>query len=174
MPLPKPDPGGVGTDRPVLDQSDFACILAHALAERDRGLGTLPDRVGLAPADLARLVARWFPGLDLPDLDLPFPEPPEAQKQLALLLTWRGGAASEDARWLACILARRSMEGNHLWEDLGLPSRTALGALIRRHFPRLHAANTRNMRWKKFFYRQICADAGFSLCLAPSCGECAE
>ena len=180
MPLPKPPepvPGaGAATPsgRDGLDQSDLACVLAHALALRDRGQGSLPECLGLPPADLARLAARWFPGLDLPDLDLPFADPPEEQKQLALLLTWRGGAASEEARWFARILARRAMEGNHLWEDLGLPSRAALGALMQRHFPRLHAANTKNMRWKKFFYRQICADTGFSLCLAPSCGECAE
>lgn len=78
MPLPKPDPVAEG-GRSGLDQSDLACILAHALAERDRGRGTLPECLGLAPGDLARLAARWFPGLDLPDLDLPFADPPEGR-----------------------------------------------------------------------------------------------
>lgn len=66
------------------------------------------------------------------------------------------------------------METRHLWEDLGLPSRPALTALMGRHFPRAVALNDRNMRWKKFFYRQICADAAFSLCLSPSCDDCPE
>ena len=61
-----------------------------------------------------------------------------------------------------------------MWQDLGLGSRDELNALIRRHFPRLHAKNRNNMKWKKFFYRQICADHSFSLCLAPTCAECSD
>ena len=45
---------------------------------------------------------------------------------------------------------------------------------MQQHFPKLAAANTRNMRWKKFFYRQICSDSGFSMCLAPVCDACEE
>ena len=28
------------------------------------------------------------------------------------------------------------------------------------------------MKWKKFLYRMICRDTGYSLCTAPSCSEC--
>ena len=32
--------------------------------------------------------------------------------------------------------------------------------------------NKQDMKWKKFFYRVICAEAAYALCTAPSCGEC--
>ena len=43
-----------------------------------------------------------------------------------------------------------------------------------RHFPVLHAGNTKNMRWKKFFYHRLCELEGFSLCAAPHCPVCAD
>ena len=154
--------------------SDLACILGHALEEREAGLGNLPERLGLSPAQLADLAESWFPGATLPDLDAPEPTRSADQEAIALLLLWRGGRTSPEAHWFAAIIARRAMETRHLWEDMGLPSRAALGALIARHFPRIHAANTQNMRWKKFFYRQVCNDRDFALCLSPSCDDCAE
>jgi nitrogen fixation protein NifQ len=74
------------------------------------------------------------------------------------------------ARWIAFSC----MGEDHLWEDLGLPSRPALGALIADCFPALHAGNVDNMRWKRFFYKQLCARAGLSLCRSPSCADCSE
>ena len=41
-----------------------------------------------------------------------------------------------------------------------------------RHFKPLAMRNKQDMKWKKFFYRVICADAAYTLCTAPSCGEC--
>lgn len=158
----------------ALIQSDLACILVHALKDREAGRGTLPECLGLMPAQLADMAETWFPGLSLPDLDTPNPERTSDQEAIALLLLWRGGLKTPEAHWLAAIIARRAMEPSHLWEDLGLPSRPALGSLLALHFPRLFAANTQNMRWKKFFYRQICSDSDFALCLSPSCDECAE
>lgn len=155
------------------DRADFAAILAHALRDHARGRGELTDLLGLEPAALQALVARWCPGLALPSL-LPLSPVPLEQADIATLLLWRGGRGGDEARWLAAILARRSLEPSHLWEDLGLPSRAHLGRLIARHFPRLHAANTRNMRWKRFFYRQICSDNGGAMCLAPHCDDCTE
>ncbi|WP_096784887.1 nitrogen fixation protein NifQ [Rhodobacter sp. CZR27] len=155
------------------DRADFAAILAHALREHAAGKGELTDLLGLEPAALVALTARWCPGLTLPSL-LPLSAVPLEQADIVTLLLWRGGRTGDEARWLAAILARRSLETSHLWEDLGLPSRAHLGLLIQRHFPRLHAANTRNMRWKRFFYRQICSDNGGTMCLAPHCDDCAE
>ncbi|MEL6196675.1 MAG: nitrogen fixation protein NifQ, partial [Pseudomonadota bacterium] len=132
-----------------------------------------PDLLGLSAGAYADLAHSVLTPLQ-PDLDVvPAPQAPE-QEAVATLIAWRGGAATPLARHLAQILARRAMEPNHLWEDLGLPARPHLTALIARHFPRLIALNAANMRWKKFFYRQICADSAFSLCLAPSCDACDE
>ena len=155
-------------------RAHFARILAHCLCECEAGLGTLPARLGLAPEQLRDLATTWFPDVALPDLDAPVPDRLDDQNAIALLLLWRGGSASAESHWLASIIARRALEPQHLWQDLGLPDRQALSALMTRHFPRIAAANTVNMRWKKFFYRQICSDSDFALCLSPSCDACAE
>ena len=168
-----PDPFATGPG-PVIPAEAIGFILAHGLRERASGLGPLPSRLGLSGADLAALRDRFAPGLDLPDLDLPRPEAGPDQQAIETLILWRAGVATPEARWLAAILARRSMETRHLWEDLGLPSRPWLSAMIAQYLPGLAAANARNMRWKKFFYRQICSDAAFSLCLSPSCDDCDE
>ena len=73
---------------------------------------------------------------------------------------------------LAAMIARRAQRPNHLWQDLGLRHRGELNELMARHFKPLALRNKADMKWKKFFYRLICADASFSLCTAPSCGEC--
>lgn len=156
------------------DRADFACVMVQALAERAEGRGALPDLLGLQRADLAGLVARHFPGTRLPDLEVERGPVGKDQESLELLIRWRGRPAGEESLWLAKIIARRAMERRHLWEDLGLPSRAALGALMARHFPALVAANSQGMRWKKFFYRQICSDTAFALCLSPSCDDCLE
>ncbi|SKA24667.1 nitrogen fixation protein NifQ [Consotaella salsifontis] len=156
------------------DRVDFAAMLARALAERAEGRGALPDLIGLDRASLNALAKAYFLDADLPDLDCERIEPSADQRSLALLMRWRGAPNSTESLWFADILARRAMEPHHLWEDLGLPERPRLTALMQRRFPRLVALNAANMRWKKFFSRQICADASFSLCLAPSCEECPE
>lgn len=176
MPL-STDPAPAATPAPLFatpDDGGFGWIVAQALAERAAGQGPLTARLGLSGAQLAALRDRWLPDLDLPDLDLPAPVASADQAAVEMLVLWRAGGRTPEVRWLAAILARRSMETRHLWEDMGLPSRAALGALIARHLPGLAAANSRNMRWKKFFYRQICSDAAFSLCLSPSCDDCDE
>ncbi len=63
---------------------------------------------------------------------------------------------------------------NHLWEDMGLPDRETLSRLIRHYFPALYHKNKANMRWKKFFYKQLCDRVESRLCRAPSCGECSD
>jgi len=81
---------------------------------------------------------------------------------------------SPDLVALAEAVARACMGDDHLWHDLGLPSRAALSGLLHEHFPGLAARNANNMRWKKFFYQQLCAQVGVRACRAPSCGVCAH
>ncbi|NVO28137.1 nitrogen fixation protein NifQ [Donghicola sp. C2-DW-16] len=171
------------TDQPVappalagsaLFGADIMYILEHAMAERAAGQGPLTDRLGLSGADLTELRDKWLPNALLPDLHLPAPERPSDQQAIATLILWKSEAGTPEARWLSAIISRRAMETRHLWEDLGLPNRAYLSAMIRRHLPGLAAANHANMRWKKFFYRQICSDAAFSLCLSPTCDDCPE
>lgn len=93
---------------------------------------------------------------------------------LVELLLAHASRDSEETRLLARLVAHACMGENHLWQDLGLPDRQALNEILREHFPALHAKNTGNMRWKKFFYRQLCERAGVPICKSPSCGVCCD
>jgi nitrogen fixation protein NifQ len=81
-------------------------------------------------------------------------------------------AADASGISLCHAIARAAMGEAHLWQDMGLPHRTALNDLLRANFPALAAKNTNDMKWKKFFYRQLCERAGVPMCRAPHCAEC--
>ncbi|MFA5680172.1 MAG: nitrogen fixation protein NifQ [Hydrogenophaga sp.] len=66
------------------------------------------------------------------------------------------------------------MGDRHLWQDLGLNSRDELSALIAHAFPALAAANHQNMKWKKFFYRQLCLREEILICKSPTCADCCD
>ena len=78
----------------------------------------------------------------------------------------------QDVVALAQAVARACMGDDHLWHDLGLPSRQELSSLLNEHFSTLARANTGNMRWKKFFYLKLCERAEIRACRAPSCSVC--
>ncbi len=150
-------------------------VLAKALGERDRKGGRLADLVGVGGTALAILLM-----LNLPGHPVLAPEDyvlgPECEEQgwVRELLLRSCGEDAELSRWLAAIVARRAMEENHLWEDLGLPDRTSLRRLMERHFASLAERNTGNMRWKRFFYRMLCEEEGLSHCTSPTCGSCPD
>jgi nitrogen fixation protein NifQ len=160
----------VESDR-AFDRHVFASILAVAATEG----GRINERVGLMADDLALLFARWFP--DLRHLVLAWSpvnthaEEAEVGAVRGLLLL-NGSTGGDEGRWIARMVARRALEPNHLWEDLGLRNRGELTRLMQRHFAPLYERNTRNMRWKRFFYRQLCEDDGFLMCATPVCTDC--
>jgi nitrogen fixation protein NifQ len=152
-------------------------VLASILAVASMENGAVAERTGLAAADLASLMAHWFPaacGLGVagraqdPDAD-----DDEVAMVRDLLLAHRS-SEDEVGRWLAAMIARRAMEPNHLWEDLGLRERSELTRLLLRHFAPIAARNTQNMRWKRFFYRALCESDGFVMCTTPVCTECRD
>lgn len=75
--------------------------------------------------------------------------------------------------YLADVVAAGCLGGDHLWRDLGLPDRDALSRLLQLNFPSLAEKNVHNMKWKKFFYKQLCEQEGSYVCRAPSCEVCA-
>jgi len=83
-----------------------------------------------------------------------------------------GLAADLDA--VALAIACASLGDQHLWQDLGLTSRSELSMLIDHWFPRLAALNTHNMKWKRFMYKQLCLREDLLICKAPSCGVCCD
>jgi nitrogen fixation protein NifQ len=92
---------------------------------------------------------------------------------LQLLLDHRT-VADEHHRNVAHLVATACMGGDHLWQDLGLPDRKALSALLSGSFPALAAKNTGDMKWKKFFYKQLCEREGINACRSPSCAACCD
>jgi nitrogen fixation protein NifQ len=92
---------------------------------------------------------------------------------LSLLLDYRRDESEENV-WVAQAMASACAGDNHLWQDMGLPSREVLSQLIRRYFPVLFHKNHSNMKWKKFFYKQLCERAEVQMCKAPSCGVCSD
>jgi len=153
------------------DRHVLASILAVAAMEN----GAVAERAGLAAADIVALMLKWFPaacGMGVASLvDDRHSDDDEIAMVRDLLLAHRS-SEGDTGRWLAAMIARRSMEANHLWEDLGLRDRSELTRLLARHFAPVAVRNTRNMRWKRFFYRMLCEDDGLVMCSTPVCTNC--
>ena len=49
-----------------------------------------------------------------------------------------------------------------------------LTRLMSANFPALAAKNDRDMKWKKFLYRQVCEREGIHVCPAPACQVCVD
>lgn len=88
-----------------------------------------------------------------------------------LLLEHRAGPEPEPD-WLAAIVVAACQRPNHLWEDMGYRSRADLSALFETFFPTLKARNDRDMKWKKFLYKQLCDRDDMHVCRAPTCDAC--
>lgn len=153
--------------------------LARMLATHYSGGGSMPRFLGLEPTAFVNLMSRHFQGAGLSDpmsREVPIwdarllEEKTELDK---LLLMYRAGL-DESELWLSLIVATGCMFGNHLWEDLGLWSRRDLSELMIRNFPALAAKNDRDMKWKKFLYKQLCIQEGIYICRAPSCELCVD
>jgi nitrogen fixation protein NifQ len=172
-PQPPGRADGTPTADAIPDRVLFGRILALAALDPAR---PLTEALGLSREALGRLIRRhrpeWLGRLEaLPAGAGPGEAAPEEADLVALLVEGRAGRAEEEL-WLAAILARRCRESNHLWQDLGLASRGELTALMRRHFPELVRRNGGDMKWKKFFYRQLCEREGVLVCRAPNCAVC--
>ncbi|GMV67809.1 MAG: hypothetical protein AMXMBFR76_02480 [Pseudomonadota bacterium] len=144
-------------------------------------LGPASGVLGLPETDSRALFDQHFPGAlalltGVHALGAPIASDPRIDEfaDLADLLLGHRKDQGAGGAWIARAVAGGCMGDNHLWEDLGLASRANLSALLGAHFPTLVARNTHNLRWKRFFYRQLCQRAEISLCKAPSCGVCSD
>ena len=95
----------------------------------------------------------------------------EWQELVDLLLEYRRGVDQSEL-WMAHIIAAGCLSNQHLWQDLGLRSRMMLKQLLRYNYPKLVLKNNLSMRWKRFFYKQLCEQAGHYVCRSPSCEAC--
>lgn len=81
----------------------------------------------------------------------------------------------ESTAWIAYAVASGCLGKDHLYSDMGLPERHMLNSLMQCYFPSLHALNPdSSMKWKKFFYKQLCDRAEIKLCPAPGCQQCID
>jgi nitrogen fixation protein NifQ len=84
---------------------------------------------------------------------------------------------SDDAEcnvWVAHAVASGCMGSDHLYHDMGLPDRRTLSSLLECYFTTLFQKNTGNMKWKKFFYKQLCERAEVIMCPARNCQSCID
>ncbi len=160
----------------AFDAHVLASALALAVEDNQRGV-PLTASLGLTPDLLRDTFKTTFPhAAPIVESAAEDPELVVGTDEAALRdLLFRGSTEQSrlEAR-LSAVIARRALSPNHLWQDLGLRSRRDLSWLMDRHFEQLASKNDRDMKWKKFFYRAICRDTGYALCVAPSCDECAD
>lgn len=148
-------------------------LLASLLAGQAMGDGCLPADLGLGESIFRHLLARYFPEYPISATPRPLEAIPEWSDLQTLLLAHRARKSPSELL-MANIVASACAGRDHLWQDLGLLNRDELSRLMWLNFPALASLNTSDMKWKKFLYRQFCANEGIYVCPAPSCGQCQE
>lgn len=153
------------------------------LKRQRQGFGILGEHLQLSPQMYAQLLSSGEVGLSTP---LKNSEHDKLKAQLlGLQKQRREDEFSELYEWLArfqvhepwnmaMIVASASLGVHHLWQDLGLPERPMLTQLMNDCFPELGVRNHSAMRWKKFFYRQLCLEHGALVCRSPTCDQCSS
>ncbi len=151
-------------------------LFARMLASWQLGEGELPACMGLTPADFEAMLARHFPGFEPVTTKGAVPDPERAPErdELYQLIAGHRRNADPSEEWITQLMVAACMAGNHLWQDLGLWSRKDLSRMIGDNFPALAAKNDRDMKWKKFFYKQLCVQEGIYTCRSPSCEVCPD
>lgn len=151
-------------------------ILAQLMSGWALGEGVMPGDLGLGAEPFAALLARHFPRLNwrpATTWDRDAQDMPE-RDDLIRFVSKHADPKVDGAVEMATVLASGCAGADHLWQDLGLPSRRELSQLIALNFPTLAQANNRDMKWKKFLYRELCQQEGIYVCQSPSCEVCAD
>lgn len=165
------------------DPQDPVTLAFASAIELARSSSRLPGRggFGLDLAEFGALLDAYFPGARgtymVPAVRAALAPGASGFDEFEDLLQLLMEHRRDDSRvglWLAHAITACCLGEDHLWQDMGLPNRQALSELLARHFPALFAANTGGMRWKKFFYKQLCERNGSFVCRSPSCAECGE
>ena len=153
-------------------------LLATILASWSTGSGCLPQWLGMSERNFRRMMDICYPGYSDTRLDSVRAKADdqrfdEREEVLQLLLQHRAGI-SDIEEWIAEIVTVACQGQDHLWQDLGVWSRKDLSELMSINFPSLAAKNDKDMKWKKFIYKQLCITEGIYTCRAPSCEVCAD
>jgi len=153
--------------------------LCRMLASWSVGLGALPDSLGLDPVEFERMQQTFFHSLEIHSQAssgrrADFSRMLEREDLIRYLHARAAYPEREETGWLTSILVAGCLGDDHLWQDLGLWSRQDLSGLIAYNFPAVASANTQDMKWKKFLYKQLCESEGIYVCRAPSCDVCVD
>jgi nitrogen fixation protein NifQ len=159
-------------------QSVNSVWLAQIIASWLIGNSALPDYLGLKPLQFYRLMLDCFPGykiqasaVSLKKLD--FSRMLE-KNDLEQYLNKYAIEQNDLSDCLVAMIVAACLGNDHLWQDLGLWSRKDLSGLLAHNFPEMKALNQKDMKWKKFLYKQLCETEGFYVCRAPSCEVCKD
>ena len=152
--------------------------LARILASWSLGMGGMPDYLGLSEADFLRMMAYSFPDYDVDELNqkgdpIDVQRLDESEDLRKLLMNNRTGNSDSEI-WMVDIVIAGCLGNDHLWQDLGLWKRADLSKLMKDNFLPLASRNVKDMKWKKFLYKQLCETEGIYTCRAPSCEACAD
>lgn len=145
----------------------FAGIIAQGVNE-----ASYPLLRGLDESEFQCLMRCCFPGITVKGGGRAPTDPLDEYADLVALLLEHRLDGSDTMVWLSHAIATASLRSNHLWQDLGLPNRAVLSRLMRENYPSLAALNVGDMKWKKFFYRQLCEKADVLICKSPNCAVC--
>lgn len=154
-------------------------FLARMLSSLSTTPCGIPRRLGLSSVLFSRMMNRHFPGIQWPEYlsnhgDALDAARADERKELTDLIWLYRSRDHASLLWIAQIIAAGCMGNDHLWRDLGLWSRDDLTELMRCNFPLLASKNNRDMKWKKFLYKQLCIQEGIYTCRAPSCDDCVD
>ncbi|MDD5272263.1 MAG: nitrogen fixation protein NifQ [Methylovulum sp.] len=162
------------TVRPLLTPNSewLACMLSSWW----HGKGALPDYLGLEVGLFKVVNRRYFPDVALPEKAasgscLDFGRMLEKDDLVGLLAQY---ARAVDSDIIIDLVVAACLGSDHLWQDMGLWNRGQLTALLQYNFPELAAKNDKDMKWKKFLYKQLCESEGLYLCRVPSCDVCID
>ncbi|OSM02219.1 nitrogen fixation protein NifQ [Magnetofaba australis] len=154
-------------------------FIHQILASSWHGDSAMSERLGLSEEAFESLMATHFPGMRLPPPSAVLPvadaQREEERAELLDLLMRNRNESVADSDLMAQIVTDGCLGPDHLWSDLGLRARAELSALITLNFPDLSAKNPNSrMKWKRFFYKQLCEQEGIYVCRSPSCEACQD
>lgn len=153
-------------------------LLARIISSWAQSKSAMPDWLGLGEMEYLRMMSYHFPGINAmalaecgAGLD---PERQDEMEDLRKLLRENRSGETDSEFWVADIVIAGCLGNDHLWQDLGLWHRADLSRLMMVCFGPLARLNDRDMKWKKFLYKQLCETEGIYTCRSPSCEVCVD
>ena len=183
-----------GVNNPAINknaQKSQSYFLKIVIRAQLTGTSSLPYKLGLSTTDYQRLLISLDDTSIVALDDNWHNKAPAIQVERSKLLTELMNIRNEERNDLitllinhrdnnqllsdvaATIIATACLNSSHLWRSLAFNERSELTDWIRLNFPKL-AEKNKQMRWKRFFYLQLCKQGGDYICRAPSCGECSS